>query len=959
MKIKFLVVLFLSISIFALAQKSNESLEIKSFKLDNGLTVYLNEDHSVPNVLGAVIIKTGGKFDPADHTGTSHYLEHMMFKGTDELGTVDYEKEKVVLDKIAEKYEELAKTTDPIQRTAIQKEINELSLEAGKYAIPNEVDRLLDQIGSSGVNAFTSDEIVAYFNVFPKNQMEKWILLYSHRFKNPVFRLFQSELETVFEEKNMYMDDFSTSMIETFYKNLYKNHPYGTQTVIGTAEHIKNPSLNNMRKMYDTYYVANNMALVITGNFNSKEVIPMIEKYFGTWKQGEVPKYPEYDEAPFNGVELVQERITPVKIGMMGFRTVKTNHEDEAALTVCQALLSNSSSTGYLDKLSLDGQLLEVMCFNDIRNDHGALMVLYVPKIVGQSLKKAEKLVYDEILKLQTGEIDPVFLEAVKLNLIKEHQQSLENSQERAFLIAQLFTSGKTWEETLDYPNQIAAITSDDIKKASAKYFNTNYLSFQSKMGFPKKDKLEKPGFDPVIPINTEAKSKFAQKFEDMPEQKSEPEFINFDKDLSIIENESGVKIYHVNNSVNDIFNISLRFKTGKINDNRYEQLAEYMQLIGTKEYKLDEFNNKLQQYGCSFYVSADDNYFVIDINGFDKYFKESVSLVLSLLKSPAADDSKLKNINQNAAFLRKFESSSPDELSEALFKYGVYGSNSPYLRRATQKDVGALKSEDLLALLESTLHENFSVHYSGTLGTKEVAVFFDDNFKQSKNESAAKFPVILPRTEYTENTIILLDDPKSLQSRIYFYVQGGENNPKERAAAAAFNQYFGTGMSALVFQEIREFRSMAYSAYAVYRNGFVQTEKGYLQAFVGTQSDKTIDAISVMDSLIRYMPQKENRMPDIKSALIQSVNSTKPEWRELSETVETWQIQGYKEDPRKVQFEVFSGIDFSNIMSFYKANISGKPMLITIVGNKKQIDMEKLAKYGKIIEVDKKQILN
>jgi predicted Zn-dependent peptidase len=748
-------------------------------------------------------------------------------------------------------------------------------------------------------------------------------------------------------------------MIETFYKNLYKNHPYGTQTVIGTAEHIKNPSLNNMRKMYDTYYVANNMALVITGNFNSKEVIPMIEKYFGTWKQGKVPQYPVFDEAPFNGVELVQERITPVKIGMMGFRTVKTNHEDEAALTVCQALLSNSSSTGYLDKLSLDGQLLEVMCFNDIRNDHGALMVLYVPKIVGQSLKKAEKLVYDEILKLQTGEIDPVFLEAVKLNLIKEHQQSLENSQERAFLIAQLFTSGKTWEETLDYPNQIAAITSDDIKKASAKYFDTNYLSFQSKMGFPKKDKLEKPGFDPVIPINTEAKSKFAQKFEDMPEQKSEPEFINFEKDLSIIENANGVKIYHVNNSVNDIFNISLRFKTGKINDKRYEQLAEYMQLIGTKEYKLDEFNNKLQQYGCSFYVSADDNYFVIDINGFDKYFKESVSLVLSLLKSPAADDSKLKNINQNAAFLRKFESSSPDELSEALFKYGVYGYNSPYLRRATQKDVGALKSEDLLALLESTLHENFSVHYSGTLGKKEIAVFFDDNFKQSKNESAAKFPVILPRTEYTENTIILLDDPKSLQSRIYFYVQGGENNPKERAAAAAFNQYFGTGMSALVFQEIREFRSMAYSAYAVYRNGFVQTEKGYLQAFVGTQSDKTIDAISVMDSLIRYMPQKENRMPDIKSALIQSVNSTKPEWRELSETVETWQIQGYKEDPRKVQFEVFSGIDFSNIMSFYKANISGKPMLITIVGNKKQIDMEKLAKYGKIIEVDKKQILN
>ncbi len=962
MKIKLLLFAFaLSLSFVVLAQPKEKDLNLKvrSFKLDNGLSVYLNEDHSVPNVLGAVIIKTGGKYDPADHTGTSHYLEHMMFKGTDELGTVDYEKEKVVLDKIADKYEELAKTTDEDQRKEIQKSINELSLEAGKYAIPNELDRLLDQIGSSGVNAFTSEEIVAYFNIFPKNQMEKWMELYSHRFKNPVFRLFQSELETVFEEKNMYMDDFGTSLIETFYSNFYKNHPYGTQTVIGTADHIKNPSLNNMRNMYKTYYVANNMALVLTGNFKTEEIMPMIKKYFGEWEKGEVPEYPEYKEEAFNGVEKVEARITPVKVGLMGFRTVKANDKDEVALNVCQSLLSNSSSTGYLDKLSLDGELMEVVCFNDIRNDHGALMVLYVPKIVGQSFKKAEKLVHDEIIRLQSGDIDEEFFEAVKLNLIKEHQQSLENSTERAFLIAQLFTSNKTWDEILKYPDEIAAITIDDIRRVSGQYLSNDYLSFQSKMGFPKKDKLEKPGFDPVIPENTEAKSEFAKKFEKMPEQKSEPEFINFDKDLNTADLKNGVQIYAVNNTVNEIFNLSLKFKTGIINDNRYEQLAEYLQLIGTQDAELNEFNNKLQQYGCSFSVSAEDNYFIINIDGFDKYFKESMDLILSLLKKPAKDDSKLKNLTQNAAFMRKFESSSPDELAGALFKYGVYGENSPYLRRTTQKEVEKLKSEDLLSLLEAILKENVSVHYSGTLNVEDIAGYFKENFNHSLKESAESFPVVLPRTEYKENTIIILDDPKSLQSRIYFYVQGEKNDPKERAVAAAFNQYFGTGMSALVFQEIREFRSMAYSAYAVYRNGQVMSENGYLQAFVGTQSDKTIDAISVMDSLINQMPCKKNRMADIKSALIQSVNSTKPEWRDLSETVESWKLQGYKEDPKTIQYKVFSGLDFDGIMAFYKANIAGRPMLITIVGNKKSIDMEKLAKYGKIIEVEKKQILN
>lgn len=957
MKLKILLILFLAIGATCFAQ--NQTLRLKTLHLENGLTVYLNEDQSVPNVLGAVIIKTGGKYDPADHTGTSHYLEHMMFKGTDELGTVDYVNEKVILDKIAEKYEELASTTDAVRRKEIQAEINKLSLEAGKYAIPNELDRVLDQMGSSMVNAFTSDEIVAYFNVFPKNQMEKWLFLYSHRFKNPVFRLFQSELETVFEEKNMYMDDFSTALIETYYKNLYKNHPYGTQTVIGTAEHIKNPSLNNMRKMYETYYVANNMALVLTGNFKTDEVVPLVEKFFGEWKSGEIPKYPVYNEDPFNGVVCVKERMTPIKIGLLGYRTVKANHDDEAVLEVCAAMLSNSSSTGYLDKLGLDGKLMEVIGFGDVRNDHGSMMVLFVPKIIGQSLKKAEKMVTDEIMKLHTAQIDKEFFDAVKLNLIKEHQQSLENSTNRAFLIGQMFTSGKTWEETLDYPKEIEAVTIEDIQRVSEKYLNDNYLSLHSKMGFPKKDKLEKPGFDPVIPENTEAKSKFATEFEKMPDAKTEPEFIQFDKDLSILDNNSGITYFHVANKTNDIFNLEIKFKTGKINDKRYEQLSEYLQLVGSKDLSLNDFNRNLQKYGCSFSISAEDNYVTVSVDGFDKYFKESMSLIMSLLTNAATDDSKLKNLNQNATFLRKFESSSPDQLSDALFEYGLYGVNSSYLRRSTQKEVSKMKSEELLNLLSQTLKSDASIHYSGTLDEKDIITYFDSNLKHEPSKNENTFPIILPKSEYSQNTILLLNDPKSLQSRVYFYMGGNLNDPKERAIAAAFNQYFGTGMSALVFQEIREFRSMAYSAYAVYRNGKNFKEKGYLQAFVGTQSDKTVDAISVMDSLINQMPAKENRMPNIKSALIQSVNSTKPDWRNLSETVEGWQLQGFKDDPRRVQFEVFNGMDFEAIMTFYKKNIKGRPMLITIVGNKEKIDLDKLAKFGKIVEVDKKQILN
>jgi predicted Zn-dependent peptidase len=955
----YLSVLGICIAGFIFSQEKDKNPELRTFVLENGLTVYLNEDHSTPSVFGAVIIKTGGKYDLPHATGTSHYLEHMLFKGTDVIGTINYEEEKKYLDSIAVKYDELAGIEDEDQRKEIQKQINELSLKAGEYAIPNELDKILDMIGSTRVNAFTSNEIVAYFNVFPKSQMDNWLYIYSQRFINPVFRLFQSELETVFEEKNMYADNMMSTFIEKFYAKFYKNHPYGTQTILGSIDHIKNPSLTAMQKMYDTYYVANNMALILTGNFNTGEAEPMIKKYFGKWKNGEVPEFPEYSEKPFNGVEVVKDRITPIKVGVMGFRTIPVNHEDEIIFEVCQSLLNNSASTGYFDKLSLNGKLLGAIGMNDIKNDHGAFIMIYIPKIIGQSLKKARKIAYEEILKLHTGNIEKDFFESVKLGLIKEYEQSLEKSENKAFLIANMFVSGKTWQDIIDYPEQIQKVTIEDVKRVSLKYLGENYLSYESRMGFPKKDKLEKPGFDPVIPKNNEARSEFMENLEKRPEPDTQPEFVNIEKDLIITDIHDMSKLYHVKNNINNIFNLKIMFHSGLLNDRRYDQLSNYLGLIGTENQTLDEFNEKLQELGASVSISSGDNYFTIYIDGFDNYFDKTLELILELLKNPKADDSKLKIIRQIDSFSRRYEKSDPDQLSSILFEYGLYDTESEYMARLSKKDIKKLRSDDLLTLLQETLNKPYSIHYSGTLSNQQVLDAVTEKMDFRTKGSDEKFPIVRDRKKYTENTILFLDNPKALQSKIYFYVEGNKNNTEERAVANAFNQYFGSGMSSLVFQEIREFRSLAYSSSASYRNGQTLEIPGYLIAFVGTQSDKTIEAVSIMDSLISHMPQKENRMPAIKSLIIQSINSGMPGFRNLSEYVEKWEIQGYDKDPRIIAHNVFMNIDFNDIVKFYENNVAGKPILITIVGNKKQINMEELTKFGKIIEVKTDQIMN
>ncbi len=955
-----LIALLFQTSLYS--QKETGVQNLHYYKLENGLSVFLNEDHNMPDVLGAVVIKTGGKYDPANATGTSHYLEHMLFKGTDLFGTIDYKSEKVYLDQILELYDKLSQTEDAEDRQEIQKEINKISLEAGKYAIPNELDKMIDFIGGTMVNAFTSEELVAYFNMFPNNQIDAWLYLYSMRFINPVFRLFQSELETVFEEKNMYDDNFITKLIETFYANLYKNHPYGQQTILGSVDHIKNPSLKTMQKMYDTHYVANNMALVLVGNFDAMEVIPLIEKYYSAWPSGKIPELLEFKEEPFDGVERITERLTPVRVGLKGFRTVPQNHPDCPALDLAVNLLSNYYSTGYLDRLSIDNKILEAQSFNDFKQDHGALMVLYVPKILGQSFNRAERLVHQQILRLQEGDIDPDFFESVKLSMIKEYNQSFEDLFMRLFLIAEVFYGDKTWEEVIKYPEVISALTIEDVQKVAKQYLGNDYLSFRSRMGFPKKERLEKPGFDPVIPENAEAKSDFAKKFEEMAKVETTPEFIDFDKDLEIIRfagKNRADNLYYVYTDVNDIFNFKIKFYAGNYKDNRYPFLAEYLGLIGTEKHDMESFNKLLQSVACSFSIYSTDEFFVVEVDGLNSYFDESMRLIAELLKFPKPDKSKLKNLRQTSAFMRRFESASPDDVSTALFNYAIYGDRSPQLRRLTQKEVKRLKCDDLLSLLGETLKMPYSVHYSGSLDSRSVVEAFRRHFSFETGDFKPDLPLAISRLEYDTNTIYFLNDKKALQSSIYFYVNGNVNDIKERPIAQAFNRYFGSGMASIVFQEIREFRSMAYAAYGFYRPGNRLDAPGYLTAYVGTQADKTLEAVSVMDSLIHTMPVRKGRIEGIKTSLLQSINSSKPSRRTLSETVERWLMRGYESDPREIEFHMFNNLSMELILDFYKSNVATKPMVITIVGNSDHIDMEELSDFGEIIYVKKKDIFN
>ena len=490
----------------------NSVLDVEEYKLDNGLTVFLNPDPFASKVYGAIVVRAGSKNDPADATGIAHYLEHLLFKGTNELGTTDYEKEKVHLDSIQACYELLGKTKDEEERKRLQSLINEQSVLASEYGLPNEFDELIKSIGATGVNAYTNNDVTVYHNSFPGGQMDKWMELYSHRFMHPVFRSFQSELEVVYEEKNRAMDNMERNILEVVTNSVFEGHPYGYQTTLGSVEHLKNPSLSKMYEFFNTYYVANNMGLVLCGNFDTATIKPLIEKHFSKLRSGNIPDFPEYPLKSFAKNESEHVRYTPVRVEVVGFKTIPNNHEDEVALEIAAKLLFNYSKTGMVDQLLLDNKLLGADGFNISHNDDGAFLFLLAPKLVGQSFGKAENLLFNEIDRLIKGDFTEDALDIVKTQLYLQHQRMLENYWLRARGIINTFGSGGSWDEYVNRDQKIDAVTKQDVMRVAEMYFAKPHFTLRSRTGRSKGTVLEKPGYKPVVKKET-AKSDFAKQF--------------------------------------------------------------------------------------------------------------------------------------------------------------------------------------------------------------------------------------------------------------------------------------------------------------------------------------------------------------------------------------------------------------------------------------------------------------
>ncbi len=938
----------------------NEHLKVKQFTLENGLKVYLNEDQFAQNVFGAIAVNAGSKNDPAEATGIAHYLEHLLFKGTQSMGTWNYEKEKIHLDSITYWYEQLALTQDENKREYIQKQINSQAIKAAKYSLPNDFDGLLKSIGATGVNAFTSPDMTFYHNSFPTHQVEKWLDIYAHRFQNPVFRSFQSELEVVYEEKNRAMDNFEYRMFETFMKEVFAPHPYGTQTTLGDTEHLKNPSLEKMYEFFNTYYVANNMALILTGNFNSDEIIPIIKEKFGVWKSKPIPEFPNYQIQKFEGKKEIKVRYTPLKAGVLAFKTGSVKNDDYAAIQVMTAMLSNQQKTGLLDELVLKNDILYVEALQDAMNDDGVTYIIFVPKIIIQSFNKAEKLIFNAIKHLQSGNFDEELLNGAKNRLYIQMQMNLENNKQRGIAIGEAFNRGWEWNDYLNYLEKINDIDKNDIIAAANQYLNENHLALYSKMGFPKKEKLEKPPYKALQPNNTKT-SEYATYFKSIKEQNIEPSFLDFENDAEYISLGRKNDLYITRNPINNIFSLKIKYEIGKEVNNNLKMAIALMKYSGTKNKSMQSLKQQWDNLGATYQIALERDYLSISIKGKEENLEEILQLLNQTIHQCELNEEAKKIIAKQMRIDKQVEKKTPSTVGNAMRYFVIYGNVSSYINRYSRKDIKNVNIQDAEEALSKALDHTATLHYTGNNDIEYIKESIQKNYTLSTSGIREKNA---PRVSqhYDKNTIYIIHNKKALQSQVYFYIQGKPYNNKEYSLYQAFNTYIGDGFSGLVLQEIREYRSLAYSAWARYFY-FVNNKKdspdhSLFNAFVACQSDKTNEAIDVMMDILQNLPQKEEKLSEIITTLEQKNASNNIAFRTKSETIDYLKKLSFEKSPQELAYDDYAQLKFDDIMDFYKNHLQNEAIVITIYGNKNNIDLDALKQYGDITFLKIKDVL-
>ena len=941
---------------YAYESVKGDPTQTRIYTLDNGLKVYMSVSDEEPRIQTYIAVRVGGKNDPAETTGLAHYFEHLMFKGSEKFGTQNYEAEKPLLDEIEQLFEVYRKTEDEAERKALYKRIDSISYEASKLAIPNEYDKLMASIGAQGTNAYTGYDMTVYVENIPSNQIENWLKIEADRFKNVVIRGFHTELETIYEEKNMSLTQDNRKVYEAMNAALFPNHPYGRQTVLGTQEHLKNPSITNVKNYHDQYYVPNNMAICLSGDFDPEQMIAMIDQYFGDMEPN--PSIPVLEYEP---EQPITEPIVKEVWGLdaanvaIGWRIGGESSEDADVANIVGQVLYNGQA-GLIDlDLMQQQKALSAYGYPSISADYGYMQLAGRPK-QGQTLEEVRDLLLGEVAKLRAGEFDEKLIAAAVNNYKLEMMQYLDSNDGRADAYVQSFINGVEWKDEVAMFDRLSKITKEDIVRfANEKMGEQSYAIIYKRQGKdPNEQKIAKPEITPIV-TNRDAQSDFLKEIVASEVKPIEPRFVDFEKDMSRFEAQSGIEVLYKQNSTTDYFSLEYMFDLGRIADPALGIAFDYVSYLGTVAKTAEQIASEMYGLACSFGLRATDSRCYLSLSGLGENMEQAMDIFEDLLANAVADEAILANVKQDMLKSRADAKLNQSRNFSALQSYVVYGEEGMKYRLSNEQ-VEALTSEELIAKVRDVLTKQHTVVYYGPATEKELLASLKEHHNVPEAPEALEIKR-LTTVPTPDNRVFIAEYDANQIYYIQYSNRGEKFDVANDADLDLYNEYFGGGMSGIVFQEMREARGLAYSARAYMSTPTYADGEYSFTAYIATQNDKMKQAIEAFDEIINTMPESEAAFNVAKESYINQIRTLRYTKASVLNAFIRTRDMGLDCDRARAVFEKVQTMTLDDVKAVQEQWVKDRNYHYCILGDSKNLDLNYLRTLGPITFLSQEEI--
>ena len=939
---------------FTYESVTNDPMGTRIYTLKNGLKVYLSVNTDEPRILTLISVRSGSLNDPEETTGLAHYFEHLLFKGTTKFGTSDWESEKVYIDSISQLYEQhkLAQTTE--EKAAIYKQIDRISAKAAQYAIPNEYDRLGATIGASETNAFTSNETTTYINEIPSNEVRRWLEIERERFSKPVLRLFHTELETVYEEFNMYQDQDGSRLFKAFNEALFPTHPLG-RDVIGYPEHLKNPSMVNIIKFFDTWYVPNNMAVILCGDLDPEETIQLVDSTFGTMPSKELPTLNYPGEKPITA-PIVREVYGPdAESLLLGFRFGGEKSDDKKYVTMIDMLLSNSVA-GLIDlNLVQKQKVLGAGCGTNFSHDYGFHYFIGKPRD-GQTLEEVKDLLLGEIEKIKKGEFDKWLMEAIVNNIKVDMIRSTE-SNERAYKLFESFTMQVELADMLNFADELEKISKDELVAFANEHYNNNYVVAYKRIGDKSGiEKVEKPPITPVN-INRDTMSAYLQEIVNESPESIKPVFVDYNQAIETRELIPGLTLNYIKNTTNELFEMTFIWEMGDNNDLKMALAMNYLPYLGTNRYSAEQIRKEFYRQGITMKTKVTSNMAYVTISGLEEKMLAGLELLEHLMASAQPDSIAYANLVDRIIKSRDDAKRNQSILRKAMFSYAKYGSSSPITNILTEEQLRNIDPKELTDAIAGFNTFKHRIFYYGAEMMPKIANIIERHHRIENTLLDCPEERFFPVNPLDKKNVLFLNYPKS-QVEVLYLTKDIPFNRETMVIAKIFNEYYGGNMSSIVFQEIREAKALAYSTWASYVTPQKMNEDFVIQAGVFTQVDKMTDAVNAMDNLLVTMVSSQNAFNTACNNVVRSIQSERITKQSIFWSWLNNNKLGIDDDVRKDYYDAAQKLTLDDMQIFFDNHIKDKQYTYIIIGNKEDIDMKALQNIAPVQELTLESIL-